>query len=74
MAEGAKAKASVAADPRKPLKEARDNFEKEYMINLLQLCGGNVSQAAKMAGKYRAEFYDIMKKHGLNTADFKKPS
>ncbi len=56
----------------KPLKEARDEFEKEYLIRLLQLSEGNVSQAAKLAGKYRADFYDLLKKHDLKIEDFKK--
>ena len=56
-----------------PFKEAKEAFEREYLRNLLELCQGNVSQAAKMAGKYRADFYDLLKKHNLQTADFKKP-
>jgi two-component system response regulator GlrR len=37
---------------------------------------GNVSQAAKLAGKYRADFYDLLKKHDLKVDEFKrvKPS
>jgi two-component system response regulator GlrR len=57
----------------KPLKEARDTFERDYLIGLLQQCDGNVSQAAKLAGKYRADFYDLMKKHHLKSEDFKRP-
>ncbi|MFB3886055.1 MAG: sigma-54-dependent transcriptional regulator [Thermodesulfobacteriota bacterium] len=66
------AKGVVSQEPLKPLKEARDAFEKSYLIYLLELCNGNVSKAAKLAGKYRADFYDLVKKHGLNLADFKK--
>jgi two-component system response regulator GlrR len=33
---------------------------------------GNVSQAAKLAGKYRADFYDLLKKHDLKAHEFKK--
>ena len=58
-------------EPIKPLKEARDAFEKSYLIYLLELCKGNVSEAAKCAGKYRADFYDLLKKHSLNPSDFK---
>ncbi len=68
------ASASGPTAPLKPLKEARDGFEKDYLSSLLKVCEGNVSQAAKLAGKYRADFYDLMKKHGLNVADFKNPS
>jgi two-component system response regulator GlrR len=56
----------------KPLKEARDDYEKTYLINLLDLCKGNVSKAAKLAGKYRADFYNLLKKHDLDKSTFKK--
>jgi two-component system response regulator GlrR len=66
------AKPAEPSGSPKPFKEAKDSFEREYLSNLLELCQGNVSQAAKMAGKYRADFYDLLKKHNLQTADFKK--
>jgi two-component system response regulator GlrR len=56
----------------KPLRDARDAFEKSYLIHLLDLTEGNVSQAAKLAGKYRADLYDLLKKHALKAEDFKK--
>lgn len=56
----------------KPFKEAKLEFEKNYIHQLLSLTHGNVSQAAKLAGKYRADFYDQMKKCGLNAEDFRK--
>ena len=59
--------------PLKSFKEARNSFELGYLIYLLKLCQGNVSKAAKLAGKYRADFYDLLKKHGLKTGDFKNP-
>lgn len=63
---------SQQPDSLKPLKEARDAFEKNYLLNLLELTEGNISQAAKLAGKYRADFYDLLKKHDLKIEDFKK--
>ena len=59
-------------DKLKPLKDARNEFEKSYISNILSLTGGNVSKAAKLAGKYRADLYDILKKHDLNPSDFKR--
>jgi two-component system response regulator GlrR len=59
-------------EPFKPLKEAKDAFEKNYLIHLLRICEGNVSKAAKLAGKYRADFYDLLKKHEVNPQEFKK--
>jgi two-component system, NtrC family, response regulator GlrR len=56
----------------KPLKEARESFEKRYLIRLLELTRGNVSSAAALAGKYRADLYNLLKKYVINPADFKK--
>lgn len=58
----------------KPLKEAKEAYEKSYLIHLLEICDGNVSKASKLAGKYRADFYDLLKKHGLKSENFKKPA
>ncbi|MBI5603741.1 MAG: sigma-54-dependent Fis family transcriptional regulator [Deltaproteobacteria bacterium] len=55
-----------------PLKEARNAYEKSYLIHLLSICKGNITKAAKLAGKYRADFYDLLKKHNLKIEDFKK--
>jgi len=60
-------------EPMKPLKEAREKFERDYLSRLLEQTGGNVSNAAGIAGKYRSDFYLLLKKHGMNPADFKKP-
>jgi two-component system response regulator GlrR len=55
------------------LKDARDAFERDYLVQVLSMTEGNVSQAAKLAGKYRADFYDLLKKHELRVDEFKKP-
>ncbi len=65
------AKSGGSNAPVKPLKEAKDAFEKEYLVTILRVARGNVSQAAELAGKYRADFYWLLKKHGLSPADFK---
>jgi len=53
------------------LKSAKEDFEKNYLMQLIELTQGNVSQAAKLAGKYRADLYELLKKHDLNPADFR---
>ena len=53
------------------LQEARARFEKKYLQNLLKITSGNVSKAAELAGKYRADLYNLMKKHGIAPQDFK---
>jgi two-component system response regulator GlrR len=62
----------IEEDKLKPLKEAKNEFEKSYISNILALTRGNVSKAAELAGKYRGDLYDLLKKHGLNPSDFKR--
>ena len=52
--------------------QAKDDFEKNYLIQVMELTQGNVSQAAKIAGKYRADLYELLEKYGLNPTDFRK--
>ena len=55
----------------KPLKDARADFVKAYLTELLERCNGKAAQAAEIAGKYRADFYDLLKKHGIKIQDYK---
>ena len=57
--------------PLQSIKEARDDFERTYLIQVLELCEGNVSKAANLAGKHRTDFYDLLKKHNLQARHFK---
>jgi two-component system, NtrC family, response regulator GlrR len=57
--------------PLKSLREARAEFEKSYLIRVLESCDGKAAKAAEIAGKYRADFYDLLKKHGIRIQDFK---
>jgi two-component system, NtrC family, response regulator GlrR len=52
-------------------KDAKENFEKNYLIQLFELTRGNVSKAAKLAGKYRADVYELIKKYNLKITDFR---
>jgi two-component system response regulator GlrR len=63
---------SPSSEPLKPLKEAKASFEKSYLIHLLEVTRGNVSKASDMAGKYRADFYNLLKKYNLKPEDFKR--
>ncbi|HUJ89893.1 MAG TPA: sigma-54 dependent transcriptional regulator [Syntrophorhabdales bacterium] len=64
----------VSQAPVQPLKDARDAFEKSYLIYLLEISKGKVTEAARLAGKYRADFYLLLKKHNLHPDDFKRAS
>ncbi len=57
----------------RPLKEAKEEFERDYLTQILEKAGGNISEAAKLAGKYRADLYDLLKKHNLRGDTFKRP-
>ena len=67
------AREGSSSEGLRSLKDARDAFERDYLTQVLALAEGNVSHAAKIAGKYRADFYDLLKKHDLHADDFKKP-
>jgi two-component system, NtrC family, response regulator GlrR len=54
-----------------PLVEARNNFEREYLIKLLQTTNGNVSQAARLARRNRTDFYKLLHRHHLDPGLFK---
>jgi len=56
----------------KTLKEARSEFERAYLVRLLHSCNGKATRAAEIAGKYRADFYDLLKKHDIKLAEFKR--
>lgn len=58
----------------KPLTEAKEDFERTYLRNVLQMTGGNISRAAQFAGRYRADFYKMLKKYGLHPSMLKERS
>ncbi len=52
--------------------EARNQFELNYLRKLLQITKGNVTHAARMAGRNRTEFYKLLSRHELDAHDFKE--
>ena len=56
----------------KSFKESKQDFERSYLIELMKISRGNVSQAAKLAGKYRADLYDLLEKYNLNPLEFRQ--
>jgi two-component system response regulator GlrR len=53
------------------LAEARQQFERDYLVQVLRLAGGNVSRAARLAQRNRTEFYKLLNRHQLNPSQFK---
>jgi two-component system response regulator GlrR len=54
-----------------PLAEARTAFERDYLITLLKLTRGQVSEVARLAGRNRTEVYRLLQRHDLTPALFK---
>jgi two-component system response regulator GlrR len=52
--------------------EARDEFTRSYLSQILQITGGNVSQAARLAKRNRTDFYKLLGRHQLVPDDFKE--
>lgn len=53
------------------LKEAKQEFEKNYLIGVLRVTSGHVANAAKIAGRNRTEFYKLLNQHGIDPAEFR---
>jgi len=53
------------------LNEAREEFDRAYLTQLMSATRGNVSRAATLAGRYRAELYKLLRKYDLDPATFK---
>ncbi|MBN1140798.1 MAG: sigma 54-interacting transcriptional regulator [Deltaproteobacteria bacterium] len=55
-----------------PFCEARKKFEQEYLVRLLKITNGKVSQAARLAGRNRTEFYKLLNRHHIVPSLFKE--
>ncbi len=52
-------------------KEAKRAFETRYVVGLLRRCGGNISRAARLAKKDRKDFYDVIRRTGVDPSDYR---
>jgi two-component system response regulator GlrR len=52
-------------------KEAKRAFETRYVVGLLRRCGGNISRAARLAKKDRKDFYDVIRRTGIDPSEFR---
>ncbi|HEY0201799.1 MAG TPA: sigma 54-interacting transcriptional regulator [Burkholderiaceae bacterium] len=51
--------------------EAKQRFERDYLVGLLKLTDGSVADAARLADRNRTEFYRLLQKHALTPGNFK---
>lgn len=58
----------------KTLKQAKLEFEKNYLIGILKISSGHVANAAKIAGRNRTEFYKLLNLHNIEPAKFRSKS
>ena len=68
----------LGKQPSRPLKstlllfkEARAVFERDYLVQVLTATRGNVSRAAELSGRHRAEIYRLLRKYSLEPTAFK---
>lgn len=54
-----------------PLREAREAFDRDYLREALRLSGGNVSAAAKLSGRNRTDFHDLLRRYEISATDFR---
>lgn len=50
---------------------ARAGFEHGYLVKVLKITEGNVTQAARIAGRNRTDFYKLLARHELDPNSFK---
>lgn len=51
--------------------DAKQRFERDYLIQLLKITSGQVTDAARIAGRNRTEFYWLLQRHHLSPTMFK---
>lgn len=55
----------------KTLSEAKQDFERRYLQQLLEATRGNISEMARISGRYRTDIYRLLSKHGVEWEDFR---
>lgn len=53
------------------LKDAKQEFERNYLIGVLRITNGHVANAARISGKNRTEFYKLLNQHNIDPAEFR---
>jgi two-component system response regulator GlrR len=62
---------STEGDEVPSFKDAKRAFETRYVEGLLRRCSGNISRAARMAKKDRKDFYDVIRRTGVDPGHFR---
>ena len=66
-------KQTLRVDDKMPLfQEAKRLFERDYIINALKRSKGNIAQAARETGIFRANLYEKIKRYGIRIEHYKE--
>lgn len=68
---------SLPVDRVKPvvsLTDARRDFERNYLIQVLTATSGNMTLAAELAGRNRSDFHKLVKRHDINPDRYRSAS
>jgi two-component system response regulator GlrR len=56
------------------LSQAKKQFERNYLVRLLNLTEGNIALASRLSERNRTEFYNLLRRHGLEPEEFRRSS
>jgi DNA-binding NtrC family response regulator len=59
---------------REAVETATKQVERDYLVRVLTMAGGNVIQASRRSGIDRRNFYRKLTEHGLDPAQFRRPT
>jgi len=62
---------ALGGAPSRPLGDARAQFERQYLEQVLRRAEGNTAEAARIAGVDRSNFRRLLKRYGLAAAQLK---
>ncbi|MBW3011997.1 hypothetical protein KY311_02345 [Candidatus Woesearchaeota archaeon] len=56
-----------------PFKQAKEQFKRHYLVRLLMLTKGNISEASKIAGVERRHFHRLVNQLKIDAEQFRNP-
>jgi len=65
-------KTKVSIENAKDYKLTKQLFDAAYAREVMSACKGNVTEAARFAGKERKDFYDLLKRAEVSPQEFRE--
>lgn len=63
---------AVSVAPEADFRSAKEQFERAYVERALRRALGNINYAARLAGKPRRAFYELMRRHQIDASRFRE--